>query len=540
MTNPARGSRSAGARIRAAAVLLGASVLLSRVLGYLREALLAHRIGAGPEADAFYAAFTIPDLLNYLLAGGALSIAFIPRYARTRETEGEAAAAHLLATVAGTLGAVAVLATLVLWWFAGPLVQLQFPRFDSPTQELCVRLTRIVLPAQIFFIVGGLVQGALMARGRFVASAIAPVIYNGGIIVGGWFGATNFGVEGFAWGALAGALLGPCLVPLLDARRRMPLRLRCAATDRAFLGYLAVAAPLMLGQSLLTVDEWYGRWFGGLLGAGTVAHLAYARRLVLVPVAVVGQAVGAAALPTLARLHAAGEDDELGRLVGQTLRAAFAFALLAAAGFMVFATPLVTLVYQRGAFGAADTDAVAGILRVSCLAVPFWVLQQVAVRAFYARGDTLRPMLWSSTITLGAIPVYLQFGTIGGARGIALAGVVGIGANALLTLALARWWHGAPSLRAIAGSGLRGLVVALLASLPAWAAGAWLETAWAEPVLAGHANQSLTGTRLLALGVEAAVFAVAALLAIRWIGDQILRDTTRRILARAVRRRGGS
>ena len=115
-------------------MLLAASVLLSRLLGYARESLLAYRVGAGAATDAYYAAFQIPDLLNYLLAGGALSIAFLPLYTEHLARGDERGAEHLLATVLGTLSAVAALATVLLWWFAEPLIALQFPRFDPATQ----------------------------------------------------------------------------------------------------------------------------------------------------------------------------------------------------------------------------------------------------------------------------------------------------------------------------------------------------------------------------------------------------------------------
>src|SRR5436190_5996017 len=124
--NAGRGTRQLGG----AAVLLASSILLSRVLGYLREAVLAYQVGAGAATDAYYAAFQIPDLLNYLLAGGALSIAFLPLYTKHLAARDDAGAEHLLATVLGTLTAAAAAATVALWWWAEPLIALQFPRFD--------------------------------------------------------------------------------------------------------------------------------------------------------------------------------------------------------------------------------------------------------------------------------------------------------------------------------------------------------------------------------------------------------------------------
>jgi putative peptidoglycan lipid II flippase len=514
-------------RVGAAALLLASSVLLSRVLGYAREMLLAYRVGAGAETDAYYAAFQIPDLLNYLLAGGALSIAFLPLYAK-QLARGEAGAAQLFATVLGSLSTVAVVLTLLLWWFAEPLVALQFPRFDAETQELTVRLTRIVLPGQICFIAGGIVNATLLARDRFGASAVAPLLYNAGIIAGGLLlaPAIGGGVEGFAWGALGGAVLGPLAAPLIDARGRVAIRWRLAPFDRAFLRYLAVAAPLMLGQTLLTVDEWYERWFGALLGEGTVAHLAYARRLMLVPVAVVGQAIAAAALPTLSRLYAEGKLTELNQLVLRTLQAGFALAIFGAAGVWAVSPALVEVIYQRGAFTPADTLAVSAILSVMAFAVPAWILQQIAARAFYARGDTWRPMLLGTAIAMAAIPLYLMLGTALGVLGLAAAGALAMTINAFATVALAHWLHRAPELTPLLRTGARA---ALIASLAAAAAR-----------LLVSSSQALSPNGASTLVAATALFAVLLGCGVALFGDPTTRAVFRRLIRRVRRKRDGA
>lgn len=512
-------------RMGAAALLLAASVLLSRVLGYVREALLAYRVGAGSATDAYYAAFQIPDLLNYLLAGGALSIAFLPLYTARLAAGDDAGADHLLATVLGTLTAVAAAATALLWWYAEPLIALQFPRFDAPTQALTVHLTRIVLPAQVFFIAGGIINATLFAHGRFGAAALAPLLYNAAIIAGGLLLAPRLtlGVEGFAWGALAGAVLGPFLAPLLYARGLVRLRARLAPHDRVFLSYLVVAAPLMFGQTLLTVDEWYQRWFGALLGAGAVSHLSYARRLMQVPVAVVGQALAAAALPTLARLFAERRTDALNRVVLRTTQAALALAVIAAAGCWALSEPLVFLVYQRGAFSAADSAAVARILALLCFAVPGWIVQQIITRAFYARGDTWRPMLLGTAVAVGSIPIYLALGGRMGVSGLAVASAAGISLSALVTLVWARWLHGAPALAELGTTVARAVAF----TFPAAAIVRWSVGAMPDGLEAG----------VVQLGAGAALFVALAAAGARLLGDEPTRELLERVLARLRRRR---
>ena len=514
--NAPGGPQREGARLGAAAALLAGSILLSRLLGYLRDVVLADRVGAGAQADAYYAAFQIPDLLNYLLAGGALAIAFIPLYSRTREARGQQAAERLFACVLGNVGLAALVTTGLLWFYAEALISLQFPDFDAETKALTVRLTRIVLPAQIFFLTGGIVRAVLMAHGRFGAQAAAPLLYNLAVIAGGLAAGTP---EGFAWGVLVGSVLGPFVVPLLDLARMRTLRLRVRlAFDPDFKKYLWVALPLMLGLSLATVDEWYERWFGATLAVGTVAHLSFARKLMMAPVAVVGQAVAAAALPSLARLFAAGEREALNRTLLQTLRVSLVLAVLSGTACAVLAGPLVEFVYRHGRFGQQDAVAVASILFVLAFAVPAWVTQQIAVRAFYARGDTWRPMILATGVALAAIPLYLALTRTHGAPGIALAGVLAMTVNAVATLVWGARRFDGPALAPLFGSGLRALGIGLVAGLAA---------GFAQPQIAPGWEGAL-----LDLAVGGSVFLAVSGMGCWWWGDDAMRTGIAAIGAR--------
>lgn len=518
---PQAGPRAA--RFYGAAALLAASVLLSRVLGFLRDVVLAAKLGAGPEADAYQAAFQLPDMLNYFLAGSALSIAFIPFYTRMRAASGPAAGERLVATVLGTTTALAALATLLLWWQADALVDRLFDDFAPDTRALTARLTRIVLPAQIFFVAGGIVRAVLMAHDRFLPQALAPLLYNAGIIAGGLLFGSALGAEGFAWGALVGAFAGPLLAPLLDARRAgLRIGFRVAPLDASFRRYLWVAAPLMLGLSLLTVDEWYDRIFGDGLGEGTIARLAYARKLMLLPVAVVGQAIATAALPTLSRLWAEGRRQELDRTLLESLRVGLGLALLAGGASFVLAFPAVQVVYERGAFTRLDSIRTASLLAVFALAVPAWITQQIAVRAFYARGDTWRPMLLATGVAVAAFPLYSDLGGRLGPEGLALAGVLAMGANALLTLGLARLVYRGPALAALVFAGLRGLAISGVAAMAA------------ELTLLWRAAEPRPFPDLIAAG---SVYAALAGVAVVAFGDAPLKVFLRRRLARLLRRR---
>jgi putative peptidoglycan lipid II flippase len=518
-------------RVGFAVLLLAASQGLSRVLGFAREAVIAALVGRGRETDAYNAAFQIPDILFYFLAGGALSIAFIPLYARAKAEGGEAAAQRFLATVLGTMTAAAVLASALLWVFAHGLVALQFPRFEPAAQALTARLTRIVLPAQIFFIAGGIVRGALMAEGRFGSQAAAPIVYNLGIIACGAAGAQALGIAGFAWGALFGAAAGSLGTALYEARGRLRLGFRIAPLDPEFRRYLGVALPLMLGVTLITVDEWYDRWFGGLLAAGSIATLAFGRRLMQLPVGLVGQAVATAALPAFSKLLEEGKKDELDRLVLRTLQATTAIAVLLGVGTAALASALVRAVYVRGQFGLADGAPVAQALQLFCLGVPGWVVQTVAVRPFYARADMWRPMLLGTGFVAVAYPLYATLGRAHGAAGLALAGALAISLNALATLALARRLHGAPPLLPLAAT----LARSLAASLPA------AVLAWLVADIAGvRCGLGTTARALLELAAGGASYGLVALPLLYALGDEPTREALARVARRARRGRGAA
>ncbi len=504
------------------AALLAASVALSRVLGFLREAVLSRVLGAGAEVDAYRAAFMLPDLLNYFLAGGALSIAFIPFYTRLRDREGDADAERFLAVVFGTTGALAVVATLAMWLVADGLVAIQFPAFSAEQANLTTRLTRILLPAQVFFIAGGVLRGALMARGHFASQSLAPVVYNLAIIAGGSVVGAQLGAEGFAWGALAGAVAGAFGTAWLELRRIPELRLvaRIDLRDASLHRYLASALPLMLGVTLLTVDEWYDKWFGALLSTGSVAALGYARQLMLLPVAVVGQAIATAALPTLARLATEGREAELDATLLGVLRAGLSLACLGTAATFVFAEPLVSLVYEGGRFSAADTQRVADLLRIFAFAVPAWIGQQIAVRGFYARGDTWRPMWLGTAVALAAAALYFALGQRWGAPGLAVAGAIAMTFNAIATLALLRVLHGGPSLAALAQTAVRAAGIAVIAGV-------------ASAALPPQGSGGTGAVMELAFG--GAVFGGVALAGIQLAGDPSQRDAVRVIARRLMR-----
>lgn len=417
-------------RIGFAALILSMGILCSRLLGYVREAVIAWQAGAGSETDAYNAAFMLPDLMNHFLAGGTLSITFIPLFAGYIAKNEPQKAERLFSLIATTMGALLVAAIVLCGIFTTPLAQLLFPGFDAGQIARTVEMTRIILPGQFFHYLGGLMMAVLMARGHFVPSAMAPLIYNLLIIICGLALGPSMGMKGFAIGALVGAFLGPFLLPLICLRKKLRYSPVFGFRDEDFKKYIFLTLPLMLGVSLTTVDEWVGRFLGSTMEAGSISWLNYARRLVLVPIAIVGQAAGQAALPYLSQLSAKGEFDKAAETLHRTLKNVVLLSMAMIGFFIVLAEPMVALVYERGAFSPEDTMKTASILRILAISIVFWTIQMVSVRAFYAAQNTLTPMILTTVVTLISLPIYYFLSQAYGLTGLAAASCLGMAMQA--------------------------------------------------------------------------------------------------------------
>jgi len=412
-----------------ATLLLMTTVMLSRVIGYAREAYIAYAFGAGSQTDAYVAAFTLPDFLNYIVAGGAASITFISIYTRFLAEKRDADAQKTFSIIITVMTAVLVVGTILTEIFAPQFVR-WFVKGFSPAQiDLCVFLTRVLLPAQIFFYVGGVVSAVLLSHRLFLFPSLGPLIYNVFIILGGVVGGRHFGVASLAYGAVVGSLVGPFLASVIGAARigtgyRPSFEIR----NPAFREWVRLSVPLMLGVSLVTVDDWILRHYAAG-GVGDIARLNYAKRLFAVPIAVLGQATGQASLPFFARLFNEKRMKEFAGTVNDSVYRVSAAALLATGWMMAAALPLIDLVYRRGKFLFADTQTTAIYFFWFSLSLALWSAQGLYARAFYAAGDTLTPMTAVSIITVISLPVYSFLFHTFGVVGLAWASDIGIGGN---------------------------------------------------------------------------------------------------------------
>jgi putative peptidoglycan lipid II flippase len=418
-----------------ATLLLISAVMASRVIGYVRDAYIVYAYGAAGQTDAYLAAFTLPDFLNYIVAGGAASITFISIYTRFLAEKRDEDAQKTFSIIITVMTAVLIVGTIMMEVFAPQFVRWFVKGFPPDQIGLCIHLTRILLPAQIFFYVGGVVSAVLLSHRLFLFPSLGPLIYNVFIIMGGVLGGKHFGIASLAYGAVAGSVAGPFLASIVGAIRiGTKYSPSFDMTNPAFREWVKLSIPLMLGFSLVTVDDWIIRHYASNQ-EGEITLLTYAKRLFAVPIAVLGQATGQASLPFFARLFNEKKLKEFAGTVNDSVYRVAAASLLASAWMMAGALPLIDLVYRRGKFTFQDSQISAIYFFWFSLSLALWSAQGLYARAFYAAGDTLTPMTAVTVITAASLPMYAAMFRTFGPVGLAWASDIGIGAN-LVALAL--------------------------------------------------------------------------------------------------------
>jgi len=416
---PADGARPLASRVGVAALVWSAAILFSRVVGLVRDVVLGRTLGVSGDGDVYSAAFRVPDFLNYLLAGGLLSLTFIPIFSRHLRAGDERRGWESFSDIANFLLVVALPLTLLIGVAMPWIAPLYAGGFDAARQAELVALTRIILPAQLFLMLGAMLSGTLQARDRHAVAAFAPSAYTVGIIVVGLALYAQLGAAAFAWGVLAGAALGAFGIPLVACLRegmRWSARLRLGNPD--FRRYILLALPVMLGQSIVALDSMLWTWQGSHLGEGTVASLTYANRLLNVPAGIFGLAAGAGAYPTLERLAEEKRPAEAYALLTQAAKTTLLLALLSQALLTVSGQDAVRVVWG---FEDAHVESIGTCISLFALALGAWSLHPLLSRGFYARGDTWTPTLLGTGVTILVIPLYIVARHAWGVTGLAAA-----------------------------------------------------------------------------------------------------------------------
>jgi putative peptidoglycan lipid II flippase len=421
-----------------ATVLLMASTFLSRIIGLVRVKYVAWLLGSGSQADAFNAAFVLPDMISYFLVGGAASITFVTILTRYREAgrdaEGERSLSVILTTMYLVLGVAILLGELfapwyVHWWFDG---------FNAQKQALCVLLTRILLPAQLCFFAGGVFGAVLLVRKQFSVQAVAPLIYGLGTIVGGVLLVKHIGVRSLAIGTVAGAFLGPFLLNAVFARRAgVHYRMILDWRDEGLRDWVRLSLPLMAGVTLVTADNWIIGHFASSIG-GAVTLFNYAKQFFSAPMAMLAQAAGAASMPFFASLWTRGRHFEFAASVADSVSRVVSLGLLAASAMIALGWPAIDLVMTGGRFSANDSRLCSFYFVIFSISLFLWSAQAIYARAFYAAGNTFVPMVAGTIVTAVSLPIYYSLNHWLGATGLALASDAGI---AMQTLTIAFLLH---------------------------------------------------------------------------------------------------
>ena len=375
---------------------VGGFTMVSRVLGFLRDILIAGVLGAGAGADAFFVAFKLPNLFRRLFAEGAFSMAFVPMFAGRLEEKGKAEA-QVFAEAAFSVLLWTILAFVIAVELAMPWIMVGFaPGFvaDNAKFDLAVTLTRITFPYLLLISLVSLMAGVLNSLGRFAAAAATPILLNlcliGAIL--GLARVTETPSHALAWGVAAAGVLQFIWLFMACGRQGVWLRLvppRLTADVRALIRRIM---PVAIGAGVYQVNLVIDTIIASLLPTGSIAYLFYADRVNQLPLGVVGVAVGTALLPLLARQVRAGETEAALHSQNRALEFSLLLTLPAAAALMVIAEPLIRVLFERGQFGPLETSATAAALAVYAIGLPAYVLVKALAPGFFAREDTATPV----------------------------------------------------------------------------------------------------------------------------------------------------
>ncbi|WP_263382308.1 murein biosynthesis integral membrane protein MurJ [Granulicella arctica] len=416
-----------------ATLLLMASTIASGVLGLVRTKYIAHLFGAGPVTDAYYAAFQLPDMINYFLVGGVASISLVTILNRYRQADDEAGGDRALSVVLNGMLVVLGIGVLIGEIFAPLYTRIAFHQFGPEAAALCTSLTRMLLPAQLFWFAGGVLGSKLLVRKIFLYQAVTPVLYNVGIIAGAVFFSARFGVYSLAIGVVAGAFVGSLLINGFGAYRNgMRYQAVFNLRDPAFVEWLRMSLPLMIGVSLTMADKWILAYFASG-DAGGISRMSVAKTLFNAPMGILGQAAGAASLPFFAALFSQGRLTDFADAVNRSASRVIAVSLLATGWMIALASPIVDLI-RGGSFSQKDAAETASYFIIFAVSIALWAAQGFYSRAFYAAGNTRVPAITGWVVTVVSIPIYSVLFHRMGMVGLAIASDIGI---LLLTLTMA-------------------------------------------------------------------------------------------------------
>lgn len=438
--------------------------LANKLLAVGQRVIIAHQFGTGREYDAFVAAFRLPEILFILISGGALATAFIPVLSGRLVTkpDDDPAGWRLTSAVLNTVIIVAAAASLLVAIVALPLVEwLVAPGFDPDAQLLTAQLMRLALISTVIFSVSGLVMGVLHAHQHFLLPALAPLIYNVGLITGAVFLAPIFGVYGLLYGAIAGAA-GHLLIQVPGLiRHRMAYLLVLGWRDPGLRQVVKLMGPRILTVGVLQFNLIVIYNLASRLGTGSVSALDYGWDLMQMPQTIIGSAIGIVLFPTMSELAALDDTRGLRQTTAQALRIILALAVPATVGLIVLGRPVIELMFERGEFGPESTAAVYQALHFWALALVAHAALEVVNRLFYAQKDTTTPLVGAVVGMVVNLALATTLYRVLDAGGLALANGAAVTVEVLLLLMIAHWRLGSVEAASILSTLGRSLAAAL-------------------------------------------------------------------------------
>jgi putative peptidoglycan lipid II flippase len=471
-----------------AAGVVGGATLLSRILGAVRDIVIASFFGTGLVSDAFFAAFRIPNLLRRLFGEGSLSIAFVPAYSDVLYRQGRAQADQMANSALRLVALLLAVAVLLGLATAPWLVHLLAPGFGKVADKyaLTLELTRLMLPYVLFIGLVSLCMAVLNVLGHFAAPALAPVLLNTAMIAAVGTGAffTRSDTQLVRWlaaGVVAGGLLQLLLqVPFL-IRNRVYFWRPAGLWHPSFTRIAWMMGPMLFGTAVYQINSLVVTLLASLLPEGSVSYLYYADRVVQFPLGIFGIATATAVLPTMAHQSAVGQFDALRTTFSHAIRLVLFITLPAMAGIIVLREPIVALLFRRGAFAGASVSLTAGALLYYGVGLWAYSAVRVVLNVFYALEETRTPV----RVAVVAIAANIVFSALlmgpMDHNGLALALSLSSACNlALLTLALRRRL-GHLGWRQIAGSAAKSAACATAMGFCVWGLARRLLPTWDMP-----------------------------------------------------------
>lgn len=387
--------------IAQAASIIALGSIASRVLGLVREAVIANLFGASGLVSVFRVASVVPTMVYDMLIGGMLSAALVPVFSQVADQDGRPALWALFSRVMSLVAVILAALVLLLEILAPQVAWLLGGGFSPELQETLALMIRIIAPAVLFFGLSGVMTGALYALRQFTYTALGAAVFNLGIIIAAPLLAGRLDAVSLAVGVLLGSLLQLFVQApgLRGARLRFILDLADPGLRRILALYLPIALGLIVSNVQIAID----RRLASATGESSIAWMANATTVIQLPHGLVGVAISLAVLPTLSRLSAKGDDKGFRRTLGLGLRLVLVLIVPASLGLLVLSEPLIALIFEHGKFTAYDTYWTTWALRYYLVGLVFATIDWPLNYAFYARQDTLTPAL----VGVFSVVVYL-------------------------------------------------------------------------------------------------------------------------------------